>query len=145
MSSDEAAKFIEGEIFFFDLSLPYAAEVDGNDSKCHGGSWKKEMIQRFEMEEESIFVVPRPVPAPRTIFLPIPMPRSAPSLGTEVADCSTPAVLPSLRISLPVPAPTAVSGMSTSLIPEAAVQNKAAVAAGMNPTPAVMSFTSQHR
>ena len=98
------------------------------------------------MEEESIFKVPDlettvsktvlcPVPAPRTIFTPIPVPRSAPFLASEVADGFTQAVLPSPRILLPVPAPRALSGMSASLISEAA--------AGTNPSPAVMSFTSQ--
>ena len=148
-SENEAAKFIEGEIFYFEFSSPNSAaeEVDGDGFTSLGGSWKKKMIQRFEMEEECIFKVPDlesktvsktvlcPVPAPRTIFTPIPVPRSAPFLASEVADGFTQAVLPSPRILLPVPAPRALSGMSTSLISEAA--------AGTNPSPAVMSITSQ--
>ena len=153
-SENEAAKFIEGEIFYFEFSSPNSAaeEVDGDDPDgfiSFGGGWKKKMIKRFEMEEESIFKVPDletkavsktvlcPVPAPRTIFTPIPAPRSAPFLASEVADGSTQAflVLPSPRVLLPVPAPRALSGMSTSLISEAA--------AGTNPSPAVMSITSQ--
>ena len=154
-SEDEAVKFIEGEIFYFDFPLPKIVEVDGEVTNCFGGYWKKKMIQRFVMEEEGISKVPdletkavsknvlRPVPAPRTIFTPIPASRSALSLASEVADGSTQAVLPSPRVSLPVPAPRALSGISTSLNPVTAVPNKAAAAAGTNPTPAVMSFTSQ--
>ena len=148
-SENEAAKFIEGEIFYFEFSSPNSAaeEVDGDGFISSGGSWKKKMIQRFELEEESIFKVPDlktktvsktvlcPVPAPRTIFTPIPAPRSATFLASEVADGSMQAVLSSPRILLPVPAPRALSGMSTSLNSEEA--------AGTNPSPAVMSFTSQ--
>ena len=119
-SENEAAKFIEGEIFYFEFSSPNSAaeEVDGDGFTSLGGSWKKKMIQRFEMEEECIFKVPDlesktvsktvlcPVPAPRTIFTPIPVPRSAPFLASEVADGFTQAVLPSPRILLPVPAPS---------------------------------------
>ena len=53
-SENEAAKFIEGEIFYFEFSSPNSAaeEVDGDGFTSLGGSWKKKMIQRFEMEEE---------------------------------------------------------------------------------------------
>ena len=141
-SENEAAKFIEGEVFFFELSSPCTAGVDGDDYNYLGGNWKKKMIERFAMEEKPSKVadpesktvsntVSLPVPAPRTVFTPIPAPRSAPSLATEVVDCSTPAVLPSPTISLPVPAPRALSRAA------------AAAAAGTNPTPAVTSFTLQ--
>ena len=58
---NEATKFIEGEIFFFELSSPCTASVDGDDYNCLGRSWKKKMIERFAMEEK-----PSKVPDPES-------------------------------------------------------------------------------